>query len=334
VSGVYLTFDVECSMGGAWRDDRLKPVPLARGMMGHYGDRQLGLPWIVDILAEHGLAATFFLEPFNDELGHPGRTEPICRYLLDRGQDVQLHVHPNRKQYALRTQGQVFRETDNLTELDPAEQQALLMEGAERLAGWIGKRPVAFRAGNMAACEQTLEQLSAVGIHIDSSYTFPYAGRRCFFGPAAPYNGSKWYGDVLEVALSGFRQPRIAGLHPAKPLDLAGISFEECRSAALKICGAGADAVMILHSFSLFKVRNAQYDGGRPNRVVARRFRRLCRWLAGRTDELPVRTFSQLADDVAQGRYEANAVPPCRLNDALTALTRKTVQFVNRFYWT
>jgi len=334
LSGVYITFDVECSMGGAWQDGRLRPIPPERGMMGRYGDRQLGLPWIVDILAESGLAATFFLEPFNDELGYPDQTEPICQYLLDRGQDLQLHVHPNRKQFALREQGKEFLLTDDITELEPAAQQALLAEGAERLAGWTGKQPVAYRAGNMAASEQTLEHLASVGIRIDSSYTFPYAGKRCFFGSGEEYNGSKWYGDVLEVALSGFRQPPIAGLHPAKPLDLTGISVEECRAAISEICAAGADAVMILHSFSLFKVRNAQYDGGRPNRVVARRFRRLCRWLAGRADDLPVRTFSQLADDVAQGRYEAKAIAPCRLNRPLQALTRKMVQFVNRSYWT
>ena len=334
MSGVYITIDVECSMGGAWRDERLKPIPPSRGMMGRYGERQLGLPWIVDILAEHGLAATFFLDSFNDELGYPGQTEPVCRYLLDRGQDVQLHIHPNHKTYGRHIAGQSCRRTDNIGDLDAAEQKALLTEGADRLEGWTGKRPVAFRAGNMGASEQTLEQLSSMGIRIDSSYTFPYVGGQCLFEVAESYNGSKWYGDVLEVALSGFRQPHVAGLHPAKPLDLTGISFEECRAAISEICAAGADAVMILHSFSLFKVRNAQYDGGRPNRVVARRFRRLCQWLAGRGDDLPVRTFSQLADDVAQGRYEANAVAPCRLNRPLRALTRKMVQFVNRAYWT
>ena len=334
MSGVYITFDVECSMGGAWRDARITPVPPARGMMGQYGDRQLGLPWIVDILTERGLVATFFVEPFNDELGHPDQTQPICEYLLNRGQDIQLHVHPNRKQFALHRQGKPFRLLDDIAELDSAEQKALLAEGAERLAGWTGKRPVAFRAGNMAASEQTLEQLSQVGIHIDSSYTFPYVGGQCFFDTSEWYNGSKWYGDVLEVALSGFRQPRIPGLHAAKPLDLMGISYGECRAAISEICGAGADAVMILHSFSLFKVRNAQYDGGRPNRVVAHRFRRLCQWLAAGTDRPAVRTFSQLADDVAQGRYEAKAVAPCRLNRPFRALTRKMVQFANRLYWT
>ena len=70
-------------MGGAWRDPALKPVPPSRGMMGRYGDEAYGLPLICDILDRYGVKATFFLEPFNDELGHPGQTEPVCRFLVD-----------------------------------------------------------------------------------------------------------------------------------------------------------------------------------------------------------------------------------------------------------
>ena len=83
----------------------------------------------------------------------------------------------------------------------------MLREGSDRLQRWTGQRTVAFRAGNMGASEETLRQLEAAGILIDSSYTFPYAGEQCHINCEQPYNGSKWYGQVLELALSGFRQP-------------------------------------------------------------------------------------------------------------------------------
>jgi hypothetical protein len=135
------------------------------------------------------------------------------------------------------------------------------------------------------------------------------------------------------VALSGFRQPRLPGLHGAKPLDLVGISFEECREAIRRICGGGADAVLILHSFSLMKVRNLSYDGGRPNRIVTRRLRRLCEWLAENADEYPVRTFAQLAEAVAAGTYEPHAAPPPVVFGP-RAIVRKAIQLYNRPYWT
>ena len=330
---VFITVDVECSMGGAWGDPALQPVPPARAMMGRYGDAELGLPLLTDLLNRHGLAGTFFVEPFTEDQGYTGQTEPVCRFLLERGQDVQLHVHPNHKHYGLHVQGLPHPREDNIACLPLEVQRDLLAEGAARLARWTGRPPVAFRAGNMGASEATLALLPEVGIRIDSSYTFPFAGGRCRFSPQDPYNGSKWYGDVLELALSGYYQPHLPGLHPAKPLDLMGISFEECRDAIRLICGAGADAVLILHSFSLFKVRSVQYDGGRPNRIVTRRFRRLCEWLAARADAFPTVTFSQLDEEIADNAYEAKAVAPPTLSGT-RALVRKAVQAYNCLYWT
>jgi len=331
--GVYITVDVECSMGGAWGNPALRPVPPARAMMGEYGGRRLGVPLISQTLNESGLAATFFVETFAEEQGHPGQTEPLCRLLLDRGQDVQLHIHPWYRFYGLRRRGLLAPLTDQFAELTAEQQSELLALGAERIARWTGKAPVAFRAGNMSASEETLKLLPAAGIRIDSSYTFPFAGGQCRFSPADPYNGSRWYGDVLELALSGFQLPPLPGEARSKPLDIVGVSFEECREAIRRISGAGADTVVILHSFSLFKVRNHQYEGGRLNWIVNRRFRRLCEWLAAHADQYPARTFSQLATAIADKQYEARAVPPPRLS-AARAIVRKAVQAYNCLYWT
>jgi peptidoglycan/xylan/chitin deacetylase (PgdA/CDA1 family) len=331
---VFVTFDVECSMGGAWQNPDLKPVPPSRAIWGEYDGGQLGLPLIVSILEECRLSATFFVEAFTDEQGFPGEMERVCHYLLDHGQDVQLHIHPNHKHYGLAQQGKPHPRNDMIGELEPDAQFALLQEGCERMERWTGKKPVAFRAGNMGASETTLEQLAKAGIPIDSSYTFPYAGGQCRFSADELYNGSKWYGEVLELALSGFRQPRLPGLSPTKPVDLVGISAGECVAAIGAIGGAGADTVLILHSFSLFKVRNVQYDGGRLNRIVTGRFRSVCRWLAEHREQCPVRTFAELSEDLGAGRYEAKAVPPFTLNRPMRALVRKGVQAFNNPYWT
>jgi peptidoglycan/xylan/chitin deacetylase (PgdA/CDA1 family) len=321
-------------MGGAWADPKLRPVPPSRAVWGRHGRTQLGLPLIADILAEHGLAATFFLDAFIAEQGYPGESEPICQYLLGRGHDVQLHVHPNGRNYRLHLEGKPFQFTDHLADLGPAVQRELIAEGSDRIARWTGRAPVAFRAGNMSVSDETLGQLACLGIPIDSSYTFPYAGTRCRLSAEGPYNGSKWYGRVLELALSGFTQRRLPALKAAKPLDLMGISFAECRDAVRKITAAGADAVLILHCFSLFKVRNVQYEGGRLDRIVTGRFRRLCRWLAENAPDYPTRTFADVAAALAEGRYQARAAPPCKLNAGLRALARKAVQVYNRLYWT
>lgn len=319
-------------MGGAW-ETGLKPISPSRGMMGQYGTRQLGIPLICKILNRYDVKATFFLEPFNKELGYPGETEPVCQYLMAHGQDVQLHVHPGHYHYGLQQHGKPFKMTDQVAELPLDLQQQIISDGADRLTAWTGHKPIAFRAGNMGASEDTLKILSKAGIWMDSSYTFPDVGGQGSFKDKERYNGSKWYGDVLEVALSRFRQPAWPGIYPSKPVDLMGSSFEECRDAAGMICDAGADAVLILHSFSLFKVKDKQYNGGKLNRVVTRRFEKFCKWLAENRAQYPGRTFSKLGKMVTEDGYTPKSVEPCLINKPVRALTRKIVQGLNNFYF-
>ena len=331
--GIFITFDVECSMGGAWQNPDLKPVPPRLGMMGEYGENRFGVPLICDILQRSNLKATFFLEPFNEDLGYPGETEPVARFLVEHDQDVQLHVHPNHVHYGQYRRGEKHQRTDQMADLSRDRQKEMIVAGADLLEAWTGSRPIAFRAGNMGASEETLSALTDAGLWIDSSYTFPYVGGQCCFAETERYNGSKWYGDVLEVALSAYQQPKIPLLHPAKPVDLMGSSFEECRDAVQMICDAGGDAVLILHSFSLFKVRDKQYSDGKLNRVVTRRFEKFCQWLDDNRQHYPSRTFSGLGFLVKEQGYQPKAVTPCTIRKPVRALTRKFVQGLNNFYW-
>ncbi len=320
-------------MGGAWGDPALKPVPPVRAVWGKYGEHEYGLRLICSILRDYNLSATFFVEAFMDEQGYPGEAERICEYLLDEGNDVQLHIHPNHWHYGQKLKGEKFVFSDDMANLDEEEQHFLIKEGAYRIEKWCGRRPVAFRAGNMGASEETLKAVSRAGLLLDSSYTFPYLGGQCLFKDSEEYNGAKWYGDVLEVALSGFKQIAIPGLiRPSQPLDLMGTSFNECKYIIKKICEAGADAVLILHSFSLFKVKDVQYNGGRPNRVVINRFKRLCKWLAENKTRYPIRTFSDLAEMIQKG-YRPKRVKPCSYPNPLVTVTRKFIQGLNKFYW-
>lgn len=331
--GVLITFDVECSMGGAWKDPALKPIPPRLGMMGEYGGRQLGVPLLCDILDRFNLKATFFLEPFNEELGWPGETEPVVKYLTGRRQDIQLHIHPTHVCYGKHKAGEKYPNTDQMADLSPETQTDLLRAGADLIERWGAVRPIAFRAGNMGASEETLKAMKSAGLWIDSSYTFSFVGGQCRFREAERYNGAKWYGDVLEIALSAFQQPKLPEMKTVKPVDLMGVSFEECRDAVEMICDAGADAVVILHSFSLFKIRDLQYHGGKLNRVVLRRFEKFCSWLNANRQKYPPKTFAEFGQMVKDKGYQPKAVPPCTVKKPLRALTRKIVQGLNNFYW-
>src|SRR5262249_9947453 len=99
-TNVYLTVDTEHSMGGAWDNAALRPVPAERHIYCHIGGKDNGIGWICDELERHKFRATFFAEVFCSLVFGVDATRSWCQYLLQHGQDVQLHTHLNYYYYA------------------------------------------------------------------------------------------------------------------------------------------------------------------------------------------------------------------------------------------
>src|SRR5690242_13209669 len=91
---VYITVDTETSMGGAWHNPVYSPLPVEGPIFGNCNSGQHGIPLIMDVLEEYGFRATFFTEVLcSDVIGHEQIAE-VFQYILRRGHDAQLHVHP------------------------------------------------------------------------------------------------------------------------------------------------------------------------------------------------------------------------------------------------
>ena len=99
--GVQITVDVE-----VWPPDdgRWPHVPLpatadcreeiAAFLWGDCNGRQLGLPYQLEVLARHGLRATFFVDPmFSFALGLQPLRDAV-NLIQSHGQRVELHLHP------------------------------------------------------------------------------------------------------------------------------------------------------------------------------------------------------------------------------------------------
>jgi peptidoglycan/xylan/chitin deacetylase (PgdA/CDA1 family) len=117
-ASVSLTFDnlgeVSALERGQWPED----APLGR----HFSVTR-ALPRLLDLLAETGLRATFFVEGLNAEL-YPD----TLRELDAAGHEVALHGWRH----------------EPWADLEPARERALLERGLERM-GALGLRPVGFR---------------------------------------------------------------------------------------------------------------------------------------------------------------------------------------------
>lgn len=268
---VLLTVDTELAWrhseaGCSWEENYARSVEPAG----------VGLTYQLDRLARHGLKACFFVDPM-----------PACRYgiepirrmvetVLAARQEVQLHLHPAWAGGG----GRVFE----LTGLGRERQRALLADAAQRLVEAGAPRPIAFRAGSYGADDATLRALAELGFRYDSSFNASHAPWPSAISPQALSEA----GPVRELEVSHIKGRGGSLRH----LQLCAVSFPELRDALTEAAAApGAAVTLVSHSFEL-----ATRDGLRANRIVKRRFDRLCAWLGEQRPALETVHFADLPD--------------------------------------
>lgn len=334
---VYITVDTECSMGGAWANASLQPVPPERRIFCNIDGRSHGIGWLCNVLQAHGFQATFFSEVFSSQVFGEPETRRWIHFLMEHGQDVQLHTHLNFHFYArhLRSPVRPAERTDNLAHLPKAQQHALLGEACDLFQRLTGKRPTVFRAGNWVANSSLLESLREHGIGLDASFNACAQAAGSFPHEKVRINLLQRLGPVWEMPITLAHQtlPDPVLTRGLRPLDPTSMShWELCK--ALDDCHAeGMEHVsIVLHSFSLVKARDDQYRMLRPDHIVQERFRRLLGFLEAHRDRFTVSTLDQLAGELA-------AEPDRAISDRVTVpelgffqpAARKLIQAVNRF---
>jgi len=329
---VYLTIDTECSMGGAWNSPGVEPVTPDRAILGRAGVHRYGTPLIMDILEAHGLRGVFFAEMFASAVVGDGPLAEAYREIRARGHDVQLHLHPVFHYYAGLERGrigpaQVPFPIDDIGTQPLDAQLDLIEEGISIFERLLGGRPMAFRAGNYAASDATLAALDKLGMRYDSSFNAAHHGTSCLIsGPRSinsPWEvGSLWEMPVTVFATGAGRFRRM------KPLEISAVSFLEIRKVLEQAERLAMGTVtMILHSFSLFKAADAQLSRLRPDRLVIRRLRRLCAFLAEQRGRFRVRTFAETPEP----RVDPAGIGVPHMGTVLPA-GRRLLQALNRPY--
>lgn len=335
---VYFTVDTEVSMGGAWVHHDRRPLGTAKRIFCRIGDQDYGIPLIVRILKEHGFRGTFFTETLATRcLGAP-EIQAVFDYLLTKGQDVQLHLHPTYRFYPewleARARGehyQIPKPTDLLGHLPEDLQRELLEEAAGYFRQYAGYAPSVFRAGCYAGSRSMLRCLAAMGIHLDSSFN-PCYPKLSFPGEHLTPNLVQKIEGVWEIPLTVAKTPLPEAHHGFKFMDCTALSFSEVRGVLERAAAAGQKHfVMVFHSFSAVKAKDETYADMRPNYVVIRRLERLFAYLAGNPAAFQVRTMDGLALELENSAVDsAAAVSDLSFG---TAARRKVVQLLNTPYW-
>lgn len=294
---VFITVDTEHSIGGAFRDKNLKPVGNEKRIWGKIGDKSFGIPLIMDIAETFDIRLTFFVEVLNKHYFGEDETKKVCEYILKRGHDVQLHLHPNYLNFRLNNP-QEKAYSDLIGAYSTEKQVELIKEGMEILVRSGVSRPIAFRAGCFGANEETLQALKATGVLIDSSYNKAYVGDTCLLDNRQ-INDLTYLNEIWEFPITNFVESTKVRAKRFKPLDINGVNFQEMKSVLNQAKEGGPrNITIVLHSFSFLKPYDVQYHKVRPRWNVIRRFRKLCQYLSEKSDVFEVRAFGSLDQEM------------------------------------
>ncbi len=279
VTPVFLTVDTEF----AWRHH-------AAGLDGDaiyarsIEPAGVGLGYQLAALSRLELKACFFVDPM------PAMTfglDPIRRMIgtiMDAGQEVQLHLHPNWTAAKPGDRGAAHARFE-LFEYDLPAQIDLLAGARDLLVAAGAPAPIAFRAGSYAANDDTLAALAQLGFRYDSSHNGAEPHSRIGL-PArqiAPVERPE-DGGVIEVPVTVIEESR-GRLRTFQLCALsAGESYDALEHAAV---ANHACVTIVSHGFEL-----ANRSGTRRNAVHVRRFEALCAILAEMRDVLPTTHFA------------------------------------------
>jgi len=332
---VLFTVDVESSMGGVWSDESRRPLPSQKRVFCESPAGPLGIPLIVEELRHRDFKATFFCESFG---ALPLGLDDLRRgtdFLLEFGQDVQLHTHPNFYFYdqyqRTGVRPDANKHHDHLSSHEAEQQRELLNRSKELLKTSTGQTPVAFRAGNYAANVTTLRELARLGFLFDSSLNPAYLVGPLNSRISVPANCVQRIEGVWEFPVTT-AQGAFTDLGRLKHLEICALSFPEMRSVLDEASRLGRQsAVIVLHSFGFVKPSDIYYTRLRPDQVSIRRFRLLLDYLRANDDRFRVTTFGELASQDGSVREEQQPFEP-RLAH-WRGFIRRGVQAVNRLPW-
>jgi len=292
-TNVFITIDTEHSIGGAFADPRFKPVGSNRRIYCRIRGENYGIPLIMDIADQFGLKASFFLEVLNRYYFGEAQSRSVAEYILKRGHDLQLHLHPNYLNFSMPDPASL-RYSDHLNRYSLEQQKEFIAEGRNTLTRYGASHLNAFRAGNYSADDNTLTALAENHFLVDSSYNKAFIGKPCMLTRFDLPDALK-IGDIYEFPVTNFSEANIFGGFRYRPLDLNGASFGQIRQVLDGAVECGVKNVtMILHSFSFVNPRDVQYQKAAPRKLIIRRFKNVCRYLSENAERFSVMPFGDL----------------------------------------
>lgn len=291
---VCLTVDVEFSIGGAFtRPDTLSPIG-ENNVLCVAGGRENGLGFLLDVLRDHGLSATFFVESLQAHYFGDAPMGRIVERILGAGQDVQLHVHPAWRAFRdaeWRARTCSDHPSDFCDGRSLQEAQDILTDAIACLRRLGCPAPIAMRTGNLRADRNIYRAMAACGLRLASNlgvawWMPPDPGLRL-------RGGRNRLEGVLEVPVTTYLQG--SGSRP-RLLTTSASSFGEVKALLRQAHRQAVPTVVILsHPFDFLGANRLRPGGARRNQLVKRRMENICAFIADHSDTLTSVSFARAA---------------------------------------
>lgn len=272
-SRVFITIDTEYSSGlytGPGPADRAENY--ARSIACLTPNGPTGITHKLELLQRFGQKAVFFVDPMPALVWGVAAIEDIIAPIITAGQDVQLHCHTEWLDIAGAANPLLSGRTGKNIADFPFDEQCQLLDYARTTLMAAGApTPVAFRAGNYGASDDTLRALAAIGMAYDSSHcpALPDGACRISLGPED--REPVLHEGLIEVPV-GTIGTMAGGQRHAQ---ITALTLAEMVAAIRHARDGQRDSfTLVSHSFELINRRKLAV-----NRIVRRRFSGLLRAL-------------------------------------------------------
>ncbi len=327
---VVITVDTEPSIAGAFANpERYKPR-IDEPVWGAVGGRSQALGFMIDTLVHNGLRATFFVETVHLAYFSEQSMSDYVHRLHQAEQDVQLHLHPCWLSFEQGFAPGHTPLTDQCSELPETQLADLIGAGCERIGRWTGNAPTGMRTGNFSSSASVYRAMKIAGLSIASNICIavspPAEASPDLWGePSSLAGGIHKLEGIVELPVTCFKDHGPVGRGQLRPLQITACTFEELQAQLSALHNAGAPvAVIVTHPFEFLRWSDPDFAKLRANRLVQRRFEKLCAFLAENTDRFETVPIGRFMDEP----FEFGAATDLDGN-AVFATRRAVENFVN-----
>ncbi|TRV60308.1 MAG: hypothetical protein EWV69_10110 [Microcystis panniformis Mp_MB_F_20080800_S26] len=208
-----------------------------------WGDFECGVPLLLDVMSDYGVSATCYLEMGSCSLYGDQTLIDVGKYILDRGADLQLHLHSEVLWRAERWPWSSVS-PPRLDNLDLMQTRRAMGYAIERFKKIRETAPVAFRAGGYLFNASTVQVGRELGLGAHSNFRADQRANNAYdFVSDGPMRPFKWDNGLFELTIT------------ISPEPLNALSAEECWRRILHHNDVNKSWLVniVIHSWSLME---------------------------------------------------------------------------------